>query len=391
MAKKLILFLFLIFWKKKHDQAFVRLANILNAPHTSANIKHYAEKIKQASVDRQLKALSQEIIKVVRDNKDHRLDYLQKKFNEIADDSLSSAAPVLVNDVLKEVIESPDERKNNPSIVGLNTGFSKFDDLTHGLQAGHLIILAARPSMGKTLLGMNIAEHIAVNEQKTVLLFSLEMNKNELIERSLSSLCGINQNAIKSGNLETSDWEKISLAAPKYHSANLFIEDNSGSSVADIRAKARKIQRERGLSLIVVDYLGLLSGDGENETDRISKISRSLKLLARDLNVPVLVLSQLNRGVESRQDKRPTMADIRQSGAIEQDADLILFIYRDEVYNPNSGYKGLAEINIAKNRHGCLGNFYLKFNGQYCRFENHFGEVVEPKKIKTPHFYGFVS
>jgi replicative DNA helicase len=236
---------------------------------------------------------------------------------------------------------------------------------------------------------MNIAECVAIDGKKTVAIFSLEMNKDELIERSLASLGRIESDLMRSGKLSNNDFLKISDLLQKYNGAKLFIEDYSSLSVPDIRSRCRKIKREHGLDLVVVDYIGLIAGEGENETDRIGKISRALKLLARDLNVPIIAVSQLNRGVEQRQDKRPTMSDLRQSGAVEQDADLILFIYRDEIYNKQSANKGIAEIIIAKNRHGGLGTIYLTFEGRYCRFDNYLGFPIlqTEKSTKQNHFY----
>lgn len=366
---------------------FVDVCNIANSSFIPLNIKHYAEIVKQSSLDRKMITIAQEIISNVHNKKENRLDLAQRRMAEIEDSSHCDTIPAV--DIFNTVMHRIDDRQNNPSdIIGLPTGFRDLDSITHGLHPGHLIILAARPSMGKTLLGMNIAEHVAINEKKPVIIFSLEMNKEELVERSLSSLGKVDQDLIKTGKLTKSDWEQVSSLVPRYSDAKLFIEDYSGVRISDIRAKCRQIKRKHGLSLVVIDYLTLVSGDGENETDRVGKISRAFKLLARDLNVPVLLISQLNRGVEQRQEKRPTMADLRQSGAIEQDADLIAFIYRDEVYNKNSKHLGIAEVNIAKNRHGSLGTIYLKFNGMHCRFDNH-SDVIVPicEKKMNNHYY----
>jgi len=373
--------------EKNNNNIFVEIASIANSTFTPKNIKYYAELVKQSSDDRKLISLAQEITTNVWHKKDNRLDLAQKKLSEITDSTHSDIAHV--SEVLKVVIQKIDDRQKNPSdITGLSTGFIDIDKLTYGLHPGHLIILAARPGMGKTLLGMNIAEHVAIHENKPVIIFSLEMNKEELIERSFASIGRIEGDLIKTGRLSQKDWEKVSLLVGNYAQSNLFLEDCSGLRIADIRAKCRRIKRNHGLSLIIVDYLTLVSGDGENETDRVGKISRAFKLLARDLNIPVLVISQLNRGLENRQDKRPTMSDLRQSGAIEQDADLIMFIYRDEIYNKESYHKGIAELNIAKNRHGSLGTAYLAFNGKYCRFDNYTGVVSSSYETAVKkHYY----
>lgn len=361
---------------------FFELSSIAaNSAYTPKNITAYADLVKQDSIDRKILSLAQKMISDVKEKSENRLDLAQQRIAELTDSFHFDT--VQASDVFSTVLQRIDNRFLNPSdITGLSTGFEDVDKITHGLHGGHLIVLAARPSMGKTLLAMNIAEHVAVNEKKPVIIFSLEMNKEELLERSISSLGGIDADSIKTGRLTPHDFEKLSSLSPKYTGSKLFLEDRSGLNVSDIRARCRRIKREHGLSLVIVDYLTLVDGKGENETDKIGKISRGFKLLARDLNVPILLISQLNRGVEQRQEKRPTMADLRQSGSIEQDADLIWFIYRDEVYNKDTEYKDIAEINIAKNRHGSLGTIHLSFNNRYCRFDNHVGVTVPIRKPK---------
>lgn len=377
------------FISPKDNSVFTQICEIANSTFTPRNIKYYADTVKQYSIDRKMLSVAQEIISDVHNSKENRLDYAQKKISEVSD--MLPFGAVLAVDVLSAVLNKIDERQSSSSdIIGMPTGFSSIDKITQGLCRGHLIILAARPSMGKTLLAMNIAENMSISNKKIVVIFSLEMNKEELVERSVASLGKIDADLMKSGKLDKEDFEKIALLSAKYTEAKLFIEDNSSTTVSDIRSRCRRIKREHGLDLVIVDYIGLVSGEGENETDRVSKISRSLKLLARDLNVPIIAVSQLNRGVEQRQDKRPTMSDLRQSGAIEQDADLILFIYRDAVYNKQTHDNSLAEINIAKNRHGELGTIYLKFNSHYCRFDNYIGTPSKPnsdKIVKMHHYY----
>jgi replicative DNA helicase len=373
---------------KNDSTVFCEVASIANGSFTSANIRHYAELVRESSTDRKLIAIGQQIISSVKNGTENRLDHAQRQLAEITD--LCHFEISRVGDVLGNVLQKIDERFNNPSdINGLATGFTEIDRLTHGLQPDHLIILAARPSMGKTLLAMNIAEYAAIDEKKSVLIFSLEMDKEELLERSISSLGRINGSAIKTGRLAQRDFDRIVSLSSKYADAKLFIEDGSELNVFEMRSRCRRIKREHGLDLVVIDYLTLVSGKGENETDRITKISRSLKLLARDLGVPVLLVSQLNRAVDARQDKRPMMSDLRQSGAIEQDADLILFIYRDEIYNQDSPHKGIAEIIVAKNRHGKLGTVYLDFNGEFCRFDNLTRKIVAmpEKRASGAGFY----
>lgn len=356
--------------EKNGDDPFVQLCDIVQGVFTPQNVKYYAEIVRQKSIDRKMVISAQEIIKNVQEQKENRLDLAQKIFSELADHSSSNtieSTPEIINHLL-EII---DERQSNPKeITGLSTGFRDIDMIMRGLHQGDLIILAGRPSMGKTLLAMNIAEHVAIIENQSVAVFSLEMSKEQLLERSLASIAKISADQLKSGRLTANDFQKISSVIPLYQNAKLFVDDHSSLSVSEIRSKCRRIKREHGLSLVLIDYISLMASEGENETIKIGNISRGLKLLARDLSVPIIAISQLNRGVEQRNNKRPCMSDLRQSGAIEQDADVILFIYRDEVYNGNSQNKGIAEIIIAKHRNGSLGTINLEFNKNYCRFDN---------------------
>lgn len=358
---------------EKNDDSFIKLCEIAQGCYAVENIKSYADIVKQCSIDRDLVKAAQDIIVSVNQTKENRLDYAQQRISEIIDQIPSDISSA--KDILRDVLSLIDNRQKSPhSITGVSTGFNDLDKITHGLHGGDLIILAGRPGMGKTLLAMNIAEHIAIFEKKSAAIFSLEMSKQQLIERSLISLAKIDAEKVQSGTLSAEEFSKISDTVPYFHDVRLFVDDRSSASISEIRSKCRRIKREHGLSLVVVDYITLMSGDGENETIRIGNISRGLKLLARDLDVPVIAISQLNRSVEQRSDKRPTMADLRQSGAIEQDADLIIFIYHDEVYNKASLSKGVAEIIIAKHRNGSLGALNLAFNGKRCRFDNLAGD-----------------
>ena len=258
------------------------------------------------------------------------------------------------------------------AITGLPTGFDDFDQLTSGLQPGDLVVVAGRPSMGKTTFAMNIAENAAIRGDSAVGVFSMEMPGDSLAMRMMSSLGRVSQQRVRTGQLEDEDWPRITSAVQMLSQASLFIDDTPSLSPAELRARARRLKREHGLSLIVIDYLQLMqiSGSVENRATEIAEISRGLKSLAKELSVPVIALSQLNRSLEQRQDKRPVMSDLRESGAIEQDADLIAFIYRDEVYNPDSPDKGKAEIIVGKQRNGPIGVVPLTFLGKYTRFEN---------------------
>ncbi len=265
------------------------------------------------------------------------------------------------------------------SITGASTGFTELDRLTSGLQPADLIIVAGRPSMGKTTIAMNMAENIAIKSGKPVAVFSMEMPGDSLAMRMMSSLGRIDQHKVRTGKLEDDDWPRLTSAMSLLAETKLFIDDTPALTPTEVRSRARRLTREHGqLGLIVLDYLQLMQSpsSGENRVQQISDISRSLKALAKELNVPVVALSQLNRNLEQRPNKRPVMSDLRESGAIEQDADLIVFVYRDEVYNEDSPDKGIAEIIIGKQRNGPLGVVRLTFLGQYTRFENHAGHAA---------------
>ncbi|MBL4817834.1 MAG: replicative DNA helicase, partial [Deltaproteobacteria bacterium] len=261
---------------------------------------------------------------------------------------------------------------DNP-ITGIPTGYADFDDKTGGLQGSDLIIIAGRPSMGKTSFAMNLAEHAAIKAKKSVAIFSLEMPGDQIAMRMMSSLGRIDQKSIRTGKLQESDWPRLTSAVSLLSEAKIFIDDAASPSPTDIRARSRRLKREHGLDMIIIDYLQLMSiaGSSENRATEISEISRSLKALAKELDVPVIALSQLNRSLESRPDKRPVMSDLRESGAIEQDADVIAFLYREEYYLRDKTPEdklGIAEIIIAKNRNGPTGQFELKFFSNITRF-----------------------
>ena len=257
-------------------------------------------------------------------------------------------------------------------ITGIPTGFTEFDKLTAGLQAGELVVIAGRPSMGKSTLAVNIAENAAIGAKVPTAIFSMEMPSQQLAFRMISSLGRVDQTHLRTGNFPDEDWSRINTAVQLMSDAPIFIDDSASLSPTEIRARARRLKREHGLGLIVVDYLQLMQvhGSTENRATEISEISRSLKALAKELELPIIALSQLNRSVEQRTDKRPIMSDLRESGAIEQDADLIVFIYREEVYNQDTPRKGIADISIAKQRNGPIGDFPLTFVGRFTKFEN---------------------
>jgi len=265
------------------------------------------------------------------------------------------------------------------AVTGLSTGFTDIDHMTAGLQPGDLIILAARPSMGKTALALNMAESGAIKGKRAVAVFSMEMSASQLAMRLISSLGRINQQHLRTGDLDDADWPRINTAITMLADAKIFIDDTPSLSPMELRSRARRLKREHDLGLIVIDYMQLMvvPGNKENRATEISEISRSLKALARELSVPVIALSQLNRSVEQRTDKKPVMSDLRESGSIEQDADVIMFIYRDEYYNPDSQSKGVAEILIGKQRNGPTGQVKLRFFGEYTKFENLSNDTYE--------------
>jgi replicative DNA helicase len=269
-----------------------------------------------------------------------------------------------------KTIEALYEKKE--TVTGIATGYKDIDDLTSGLQPSDLILIAGRPSMGKTAFSLNIAQNASLVHGKTVAVFSLEMAKEQLVMRMLCSEARVNAHSLRSGFLSQTDWPKLTTAAGRLADANIYIDDSPAISAMEMRAKTRRMKAERGLDLIIVDYLQLMSSRMRTDSreQEISEISRSLKALAKELNVPVVALSQLNRGVESRHDKRPILADLRESGAIEQDADVIIFIYRDEIYNKDTLEKGIAEIIIGKQRNGPVGTRKLTWLDKYTRFED---------------------
>lgn len=356
----------------------VYLFELANNTPTAANIGAYADIVRERSVLRQMIGAASDIAESAFNAQGRSitelLDAAERAVFSISEQGSRAGGPINVKEYLAKTMDKIDTlfHSNNP-ITGIPTGYHDFDDMTSGLQSSDLVIIAGRPSMGKTTFAMNIAEHVAIKSRAPVLIFSMEMPGEAIVMRMLSSLCRIDQLRIRTGKLADEDWPRISSTVSMLTDAPLYIDDTPALSPAEMRARARRLAKEYGqLGLIVVDYLQLMQvpGNNENRTAEISEISRSLKGLAKELKVPVIALSQLNRGLEQRPDKRPVMSDLRESGAIEQDADLIVFIYRDEVYNDASPDKGTAEIIIAKQRNGPIGKLRLTFMGQYTCFEN---------------------
>lgn len=358
----------------------------LNTP-SAANIRRYAEIVRERAIMRQLAVAGTEIADSSYNpaGRDAAalIDEAEAKVFQIAEvGAKAKQGFVKIDPLLTETVERIDmlySRENKDDVIGLATGYVDLDRMTSGLQPGELIIIAARPSMGKTALAMNIVEHVTLNLKKTAAVFSMEMSGSQLALRMIGSVGRVDQHKLRSGTFEESEWPKLVDAVGKLNDAQIHIDDTAGLNALEVRSRARRLHRQcGGLSLIVVDYLQLMSGSSsgreENRATEVAEMSRGLKSLAKELKVPVVALSQLNRSVESRVDKRPMMSDLRESGAIEQDADLIMFIYRDEVYNPaNEASKGKAEIIVAKQRNGPTGPITLTFLGRHTRFENYAG------------------
>lgn len=356
----------------------VYLFELANNTPSVANINAYADIVRERSVLRQLIAAANDISTQAFHSEGRTsaelLDSAEQRIFSIGEQNNHSGGPVSVNEFLAKTMERIDTLANSEDpITGISTGYHDLDEMTSGLQRSDLVIIAGRPSMGKTTFAMNIAEHVVMKSKLPVLLFSMEMPGESIVMRLLSSLSRIDQLKIRTGRIDEHDWPRIISTVSMLSEAPLYIDDTPALSPTELRARARRLVKEHGQpGLIVIDYLQLmhLPGHNENRTAEISEISRSLKSLAKELNVPVIALSQLNRGLEQRADKRPVMSDLRESGAIEQDADLIVFIYRDEVYNENTPDKGIAEIIIAKQRNGPIGKVRLTFLGQFTCFEN---------------------
>ncbi|MCL4799093.1 MAG: replicative DNA helicase [Burkholderiales bacterium] len=352
-----------------------------NTP-SAHNIRRYAEIVRERAVMRKLVAVGGEIA-------DSALNPAGKEVGQLLDEAESKVFEIAeagnrgregfkdIHQLLSQVMERVDllYHRDNPSdITGIPTGFHDLDQMTSGLQEGDLVVVAGRPSMGKTAFALNVGEHVAVENRLPVAVFSMEMAGTQLATRMLGSIGRLDQHKLRTGRLTDEDWNKLTNAVGRLHDAPIHIDESAALNALELRARARRLHRQYGkLGLIIVDYLQLMSAStqGENRATEISEISRSLKALAKELRVPVVALSQLNRSLEQRPNKRPVMSDLRESGAIEQDADLILFIYRDEVYNPDTPDKGRAEIIIGKQRNGPIGTVSLTFLGQYTRFENY--------------------
>ncbi len=351
------------------------IAGLIAGVPTSANIKNYVRIVAEKSMLRRLIKVNEEIANQCyqdRDNLEEILADTEKKIFSLLQKTGSSDYVPIKQVVIRALEKIEQAAKLQGNVTGIATGFLDLDYRTAGLQPSDLILIAARPSMGKTAFALNIAQHVAFKSNICTAIFSLEMSKEQLVNRLFSMESKVDAQLLRSGNLADSDWEKLIEGAGIIGRSKLIIDDTPGISISELRSKCRKYKLEHGLSLIMIDYLQLMSGSGRTESrqQEISDISRSLKSLARELNVPVIALSQLSRQVEQRPDHRPMLSDLRESGAIEQDADVVMFIYRDEYYNKDTTDKGIAEIIISKQRNGPVGTVNLVYLPEFTKFAN---------------------
>lgn len=352
-----------------------------NTP-SAANIRRYAETVRDRSILRKLQTIANDLHASCANASD-------KSFEAIAAEAESrimeavdrhSGDPKTLTNVFSDVLRYSDERREHGgSMAGLATGFGGLDRLTGGIEPGQLVILAARPSVGKTMAALNIADYVTSNG-KSALFFSLEMSAREIGMRLLSAKSGVSVHAMRGGGGSESHWNRMNEQTSRANKQRLLIDDKGAIGVGYIRAKARRIKRQHGLDLVVIDYLQLMTGKGDNRTQEIGAISRGLKALAKELNVPIIALAQLNRGLEARPDRRPLMSDLRDSGEVEQDADLVAMLHREELHNPAPEWSGLAELIIRKNRNGPLGDVLLKFEPEAMRFVEHIG--TSPRQVE---------
>jgi replicative DNA helicase len=374
---------------QKLDDAggFVYLAEMMKNTPSAANITAYADIVRERAVTREMISVANEIAEAGFDTQGRSsaelLDLAETKVFAIAEQRANkSEGPENLNSVLEKTVDRIEKLCATPSsgVTGVSSGFADLDKMTAGFQKSDLIIVAARPSMGKTTFAMNLAEYAAMTEEYPAVIFSLEMPSEQIMMRMLASLGRIDQTKIRTGQLGDEDWARLSSTMGLLiDKGKMYIDDAAGLTPTEVRSRCRRIHRDHGgISMIMIDYLQLMRAPqfSDNRTLEIAEISRSLKALAKELQVPVIALSQLNRGLEQRSDKRPINSDLRESGSIEQDADLIMFIYRDEVYHDDSEFKGMAEIIIGKQRNGPIGRVPLTFQGQFSRFDNYAGTHV---------------
>ena len=353
---------------------FVR--EILTTVPTSANVKHYAQIVQEKAVLRRLIRVNEEIANSCyagKDSLEHILAHTEKSIFDLLQ-SRNSGEFVPIRQVALNVLEKIEQAaKTNDTVTGIPTGFIDLDYRTSGFQPSDFILIAARPSMGKTAFVLNVVDHVAVRKKLPCMVFSLEMSKEQLVNRMLSMESNVDSQKLRTGSLTDADWDAVIEGVGTIGNSKLLIDDTPGISIMELRSKCRKVKLEFGLSLVIIDYLQLMSGSGksgDNRQQEISEISRSLKALARELNAPVIALSQLSRACETRQDHRPMLSDLRESGAIEQDADVVMFLYRDDYYNKDTDTPNIAEVIIAKQRNGPIGTIQLMWRPELTKFAN---------------------
>ena len=368
------------------------LSRLSSMTPSASNVAHYARVVKDMALRRRAISAASDII-----GDAYKLDTGMERFLEgaeqkilgVSDEKISSSYSK-ISDIVVESWQMLEERiDRKESITGTASGFARLDDITAGFQPSNLVILAARPSIGKTALALNFAQHVGMNLKRPVLIFSLEMSKSELVMRMLCSEARVDASRVRTGHLGDSDFPRLVMAAGKLSESEIWIDDTPALAIGDMRAKARRLHHQNPLALIVVDYLQLMRSPDKSDfrEQEVSDISRSLKAIAKELNVPVIALSQLNRSLEARPNKRPILSDLRESGSIEQDADMIMFIYRDEFYDANTADKGIAELLLSKHRNGPTGMVKLAFCGEHTRFdtlEEHVPEIVRPEEAAAP-------
>lgn len=359
------------------------LSKLANAVPTAANVDYYAQILEEKSMMRRLIRTATQIASegyVGEDDVSALLSDAERRILEISNRK-SSSGFIAIKDVLMEVFEKVENLSaNQGNTTGIPSGFVDLDKMTAGFQRNDLIIVAARPSVGKTAFALNIAQNVGVRAKETVAIFSLEMSAAQLVQRMICAESNVDATRLRTGSLEDDDWEKLTMSIASLSEAEIYIDDTPGVTVADIRAKCRRLKKEHGLGMILIDYLQLIHGrgKGDNRQQEVSEISRTLKMIARELEVPVIALSQLSRGVEQRQDKRPMMSDLRESGSIEQDADIVAFLYRDDYYDKESEKKNIIEIIIAKQRNGPVGTVELVFLKNFNKFVSYDRNHADP-------------
>lgn len=371
------------------------LAKLASAVPTTANVTYYAERVQEMFLRRQAIDIALELLRNAGEEQDVKgfVAMAETAVSKLSDQTVPVREFVKIKDTLMQVWEEAEQRyivrDINRGITGIESGFTDLDKMTAGFQKNDLIIVAARPSVGKTAFALNVAQNVGVRGKETIAIFSLEMSAPQLVQRMICAEAQIDASRMRTGRFEGDDWERMAMAVGLLSEADIHIDDTPGITVNEIRAKCRRLNKEKGLAMIVIDYLQLIQGSGRrgaNRQEEVSQISRTLKQMARELEVPVIALSQLSRGVEQRQDKRPMMSDLRESGAIEQDADIVAFLYRDDYYDKESEKKNIIEVIIAKQRNGPVGTVELVFLKQFNKFANYDRGHADQSPLSTGDF-----